>query len=54
VGYANIPEEKDNYLKSNILKFMQVFKEEIYTSLNKTKENKIKVIVVFKEERKKL
>ena len=50
-GYSNTTKTQENDLKSNLIKMIKAFKEEINKSLKEIWENKIKQInIVFKEE----
>lgn len=53
-GYPNTTKEQGNDLKSNLVKMIEAFKEEMYKSFKEIQENTIKKKVeVFKEERNK-
>jgi hypothetical protein len=48
LGCPNIHEAQENYLKSNLMKMIEVFKEETNKSYKEIQENKIKEIDVLK------
>ena len=50
LGYPNTTKTQENVLKYNLIKWIEVLKEEMNKSLKEIQENMIKQIEFFKEE----